>query len=139
MELERVKFVVGQVVYAKIKGYPPWPAYITHFPRAKIARVRYFNSEQWNELSIDKLTSFHAGKSIATRYCGRNPAFTAAYRTMQLTMENKEKQPEAKPAPNIKIKILSKKKLKEMKNEKQKIINDEQKQIPHRLRSGRLY
>lgn len=81
MELERVKFSVGQAVYAKLKGYPPWPAFISHIPKnRKIARVQYFNSGQWNDLSFEKLTPFHAGANIASKYFAKNIAFTKAFR-----------------------------------------------------------
>jgi hypothetical protein len=52
MDCAIIKYTVGQVVYAKLKGYPPWPALITNFPRNGIARVSYFNSTEWFVLSL---------------------------------------------------------------------------------------
>lgn len=49
------KFYVGQAVYAKIKGYPPWPALITQMPTIKKARVQYFNSGQYNDLPVETM------------------------------------------------------------------------------------
>lgn len=93
MELVTLKYTVGQVVYAKIKGYPPWPAIITHIPRDRnIARVQYFNSGQWNELSFTKLTPFHAAQNIVSKYFGKNRPFTKAFQEMQMVMDKAKKE-----------------------------------------------
>lgn len=79
MALAAQQFTVGQAVYAKIKGYPPWPAVITHLPpNRKIARVMYFNSGEVNDLSFKRLTPFHAGIGIVQANIGR-AAFAKAY------------------------------------------------------------
>lgn len=44
MALIERKFVVGQFVYTKIRGYPPWPSCVIDIPNdgKKKAVVRYF-------------------------------------------------------------------------------------------------
>lgn len=45
MEVALRSFFVGQLVYAKIKGHPPWPAVISSIDGSR-AKVFYFN---WNK------------------------------------------------------------------------------------------
>lgn len=48
MAVAERKFEIGQIVYTKIDGYPPWPSCIVDFSEKKgmqIAVVRYFG---WN-------------------------------------------------------------------------------------------
>lgn len=45
MALAERKFKIGQMVYTKIVGYPPWPSCIIAFRNGKkelLATVRYF-------------------------------------------------------------------------------------------------
>lgn len=139
MALVEQKFVAGQVVYAKIKGYPPWPAWITHMPTEKKARVRYFNSGKWNELSIAKLTPFHAGRYIENRYLNRNAGFTKAYHEMLLMMEalqHKNRAEKSEKTAQIVLRQLTPADIIQIKSDlKAKASKKEKKS----LRSGRLY
>lgn len=47
MALSERKFVIGQIVYTKIKGYPPWPSCIINIRDERTSKVvvRYFG---WN-------------------------------------------------------------------------------------------
>lgn len=84
MEIPIQKFYVGQVVFAKLKGYPAWPAVITSLPKGrKIARFVFYNSAKCSELSVEKLTPYHAAGEIIRRYANRNKAFTEALREME--------------------------------------------------------
>lgn len=50
MEVAQREFIVGQVVLAKMKGYPAWPALIVEVQKKnkkKLAQVSYFGSDQW--------------------------------------------------------------------------------------------
>lgn len=141
MDLATVKFIVGQVVYAKIKGFPPWPAIITHIPKNRnVARVQYFNSGQWNELSFQKLTPFHAGKNIVQKYMKKNHPFNKAFREMQAVMEKNKKTENKveKEIPKIILRQLSPAEIKEIQSDlaKSKLTKIERKS---RLRSGRFY
>lgn len=42
MQVAERKFFVGQVVLAKIKGYPPWPGTIVRIVENRLAEVVYF-------------------------------------------------------------------------------------------------
>lgn len=112
MDIAIIKFSVGQIVFAKIKGYPPWPAVITALPKDKnCAKVTYFNSGQCSELSYKKLTPFHAAGSIIERHLNRNKGFTRAYLEMKLVAEKNTKKKPTKRThkqPKIFVKLLSK-------------------------------
>lgn len=138
MALVEQKFVAGQVVYAKIKGYPPWPAIVTHMPTEKKARVQYFNSGQWNEISIAKLTPFHAGRHIENQYLNRNAGFTKAYQEMLLMLKVLQEKAEKKCEKTARIVLhqLTPADIKKIKSDlKAKASKKEKKS----LRSGRLY
>lgn len=141
MDLVVIKFVAGQVVYAKIKGYPPWPAVITHIPKnRKVARVQYFNSGQWKQLSFHKLTPFHAEQNIAAKYLEKNVSFTKAFKEMQMVMEkSKKEETTPKTVPKIILRQLTPADIEKIQCDlkaKRKPTKIEKKS---RLRSGRLY
>lgn len=139
MALVLQKFTVGQVVYAKIKGYPPWPGVITHMPTEKKARVLYFNwNGEHNDLSIKKLTSFHAGRNIEQKYLNRNAQFTKAFHEMLLMVEAPIVEPQQnKKQIRIVLRQLTPADIKQIKSELK--ANTGKKQGKSRLRSGRLY
>lgn len=141
MELELVKFDVGQVVYAKIKGFPPWPSIVTHIPKnRKVARVQYFNSSQWNELSFQKLTPFHAGRIIAQKYLHKNRAFTRAFHEMQMVMEKAKKvENTTREIPKIVLRRLTPIEIKQIQNDLKAKPKPTKKEAQNRLRSGRQY
>lgn len=91
MDLQITKYTVGQVVYAKLKGYPPWPAVITKIVRDGIATVPYFNSTKWNDLSFKKLTPYHAEIMIEKRYLEKNKGFTKAFNEMHFLLGYQKK------------------------------------------------
>lgn len=109
MEIAIQKFNVGQVVFGKTKGYPPWPAVITSLPKGRnIAKIAYFNSGQCSELSVKKLTPYHAATNIIRRYANKNHAFTKALQEMQLVAQKNKKKDTTKKyhvEPRIVIKI----------------------------------
>lgn len=47
MELAVRKFSVGEIVFVKIKGYPPWPSTITQFIKNRVKVVFFGWREQW--------------------------------------------------------------------------------------------
>lgn len=109
MDIATINYIVGQVVFGKLKGYPPWPAVITALPNnKKVARIMYFNSGQYSELSFKKLTPYHSAAAIIQRHLNRNVGFTKAYHEMELVAEaNKRKE-----APDGRIKKKVKKPVK---------------------------
>lgn len=146
MALAVQKFIAGQMVYSKIKGYPPWPSVVTHMPSEKMARVQYFNwNGQWNELSIRKLTPFHAGGYIEKQYLDKNVAFTKAFYEMLAVMEafrkNKMKENEMEEKETKKKKENPRRISPRLKPSEIKEIRSEfkPKGAKSRLRSGRLY
>lgn len=143
MECALIHYEIGQVVYAKLKGYPPWPALITHFPRNGMARVLYFNSPSWSDLSLNKLTPFHAGKHIEERYLRRNKAFSKAFDEMMVVLtiaggeqqKIKPKNPKKnEPKPQILLHRLSEEDIKKIKLDLK--FNGRSKK---KLRNGRCY
>lgn len=152
MECATIQFTVGQLVYAKLKGYPPWPAVITHFPRNRIARVIYFNSKKWlvlhllvkflfhiylifrfrSNLSFKKLTPYHAGKTIEQRYLRRNVGFTKAYNEMKIVLNKNEKNNAYKP--QIKLQRLTAENIIKI-----KLSLKDGNQSKKNLRNGRTY
>lgn len=89
MELTKVKFTVGQLVYGKLKGYPPWPALITKIQK-NIATIVYFNAnQQYSNISFNKLTPYHAGRKIVERYYNRDNKFSKAYDEMEVVWQLK--------------------------------------------------
>lgn len=49
MELAERKFSIGDIVFAKIKGYPPWPSTVTQFIKNRVKIVFFGWREQWQE------------------------------------------------------------------------------------------
>lgn len=137
MDLVKVVFSVGQVVYAKLKGYPPWPAVITFIPKGrKVAKVLYFNSGQCSELSFAKLTPVHAAKNIELKYLNKNIGFTKAFNEMVLVMGQAEKKKEKELRVNLRK--LTPSEIKHIQNglKRKQPTKIEEKR---RLRNGRLY
>lgn len=135
-------FDVGQVVFAKIKGYPPWPAIITYLPTKTKARVLYFNSGKTNDLSFEKLTPFHAGKYIEEKYRNRNVGFTKAFEEMLLIMqvsEKKNKTTKKKEKNNRNVRRLMPTELKRIQSDLKPKKKEVTREAKSRLRSGRLY
>lgn len=58
MELAERKFSLGEIVFAKIKGYPPWPSTITQFIKNNVKVVFFGWREQWFELLNNNLFNF---------------------------------------------------------------------------------
>lgn len=115
MDIAIIKYTVGQIVFGKIKGYPPWPAVITALPKGnKLAKIAYFNSGECSELSFKKITPYHAADKIVERYLNKNQGFTKAYFEMQLVAEKEAKKKTTKPTkqtykqPKLILKLLSK-------------------------------
>lgn len=93
MEIAKIKYTIGQIVFGKIKGYPSWPAVITAFPKGKkVASIIYFNSGETSNLSFEKLTPYHAAGPIVERHLNKNRGFTKAYREMQIVLQNNQKR-----------------------------------------------
>lgn len=91
MELQKLRFTVGQMVYGKLKGYPPWPAVITKIEK-NMAKIVYFNAnKEFSTISFNKLTPFHAGGKIVEKYHDRNLKFTKAYNEMRAMLQIKMK------------------------------------------------
>lgn len=86
MEIVRVKYLVGQAVFAKIKGYPPWPSIITEIPRKGLLKVLYFNSNEYSVLSEKRIKPIQAGDDIVKKYKG-NKAFTKALTEMNAVLK----------------------------------------------------
>lgn len=94
----RVKYLVGQAVFAKIKGYPPWPSIITEIPRNGLVKVLYFNSSEYSVLSEKRIKPIQAGGDIVKKYKG-NKAFTKALAEMNavLKIETPKTTPKKEP------------------------------------------
>lgn len=53
-----IEFKVKEIVWAKIKGYPAWPARIQSFPSAKMASVIWFNDYRTTKIYRTQLFKF---------------------------------------------------------------------------------
>lgn len=53
-----VEFQTGEVVWAKIRGYPHWPAKIKSFPSSKMALVVWFNDYRITKMYRTQLHKF---------------------------------------------------------------------------------
>lgn len=96
MEIAKINYTVGQIVFGKIKGYPPWPAVVTELPKGKnVAKILYFNSGQYSVLSFKKLTPYHAAGFIVERHLDKNRGFTKAYREMEIVAMQSRKEKRA--------------------------------------------
>lgn len=83
MEVAVRSFFVGQLVYAKIKGYPPWPGVISSLDGSR-AKVVYFNwNKRFNWIGFKKLTPVISAKKVRDQYYGRNVKFTGAVDEME--------------------------------------------------------
>lgn len=123
MEIAIQKYTVGQVVFGKLKGYPPWPAVITALPKGRnIASITYFNSGQCSDLSFKKLTPYHAAGNVIHKYANKNKSFTKALQEMELVATKMNKKDEEKKTatkkyrlePRVIIKLLSKAEISEI-------------------------
>lgn len=77
------KFFVGQLVLAKIKGYPPWPGLITEIDRSR-AKVVYFNWQNpYNWIGFKKITLASSAANIIEQHYDRNIAFAGAVNEMR--------------------------------------------------------
>lgn len=123
MEIAIQKYAVGQVVFGKIKGYPPWPAVITALPKGRhIACITYFNSGECSELSFKKLTPYHSAEKVIKKYANKNIGFTKALKEMELVAKKQNKKDEEKKnttkkyrlEPQVIIKLLSKAEISEI-------------------------
>lgn len=54
----KIEFKVGEIVWARIKGYPHWPAKVTSFPSAKMAEVVWMNDYRKTKLYRTQLWKF---------------------------------------------------------------------------------
>lgn len=111
MELEKLRFTVGQLVFGKIKGYPDWPALITEIHK-NTAKIVWFNwNDQTSKISFEKLTPYFAGRRIVNTQYGRNAKFTKACDEMEyvlrLKLEQQKREKESKEIPVIIIHRLS--------------------------------
>lgn len=91
MDIAVIQYTVGQMVFGKLKGYPPWPAVITALKNKNVAKITYFNSGQCSELSFKKLTPYHGAGKIVERYLNKNRGFTKAFQEMELVANSHKK------------------------------------------------
>ena len=113
MELAKLRFSVGQMVYGKLKGYPPWPALITKIEK-NIATIVYFNAnQQYSNISFSKLTPYHAGHKIVDKYYGRDKKFSKAFDEMQLVLDVQLKKKQEEKNTKKKEKMAKEKEMKE--------------------------
>lgn len=88
------KFEVGQMVYTKIVGYPPWPSCIVELTvrdNVQVAVVRYFG---WNSdrsyAPLNKLTPLAAEQPILKKFYSKQKMFTKAVDQMKKIIQNIE-------------------------------------------------
>lgn len=83
MQVATRSFFVGQLVFAKIKGYPPWPSVISEI-NGNCAKVVYFNwNKQFNWVGFKKLIPATSAKEIVDKYYGKNIRFSGAINEME--------------------------------------------------------
>lgn len=58
MQVAVIDFKLEDIVWAKIKGYPPWPAKIVLFPTAKTAMLLWFNDYRKTKVFRTQLFKF---------------------------------------------------------------------------------
>lgn len=113
MELQKIGFSVGQLVYGKVKGYAPWPAVITKIDR-NIATIVYFAANQkFSNLALKNLTPYHAGRKIVAKYYGHNMKFSRAFDEADVVWQAKLKQEEELKQKEL-IEMKKKKKMDEL-------------------------
>lgn len=54
----KVQFKVGEIVWARIKGFPAWPAKVIAFPSNKMALVTWFNDYRKTKLYRTQMFKF---------------------------------------------------------------------------------
>lgn len=120
MEVAIRKFSVGQCVYARVKGHPPWPGIITEMKKNKV-KVVYFNwRNEFNWLGLKKITPIGLAANVIEANYERNVKFKGAVDEMNLVIGaiiNQRKKPsdtrsdfqEKNPVkPIIYLKLLTK-------------------------------
>lgn len=101
-----VQFFVGQLVYAKVKGYPAWPAFISEIDRNR-AKVIYFNwQNECNWLGFAKLMPMSAAREIVERHYDKNVKFRGAVDEMQRIMTSVTIDRGKKPITAKTVKLL---------------------------------
>lgn len=53
-----IDFQIGEIIWAKLKGYPHWPAKIKSFPNSKMAVVVWFNDYRVTKMYKAQLYKF---------------------------------------------------------------------------------
>lgn len=56
--IEKITFSIGEIVWAKIRGFKTWPAKIRSFPSNKMAEVIWFNDYRRTKLYRSQLFKF---------------------------------------------------------------------------------
>lgn len=78
MALVKHQFEIGQIVYAKQKGYPPWPSMVAEKKNNTYKVVFFGWNQQWVYINGSNITNCaHAG-GIIQKYFDKNKKFTAA-------------------------------------------------------------
>lgn len=54
----QIEFKIGEIVWARIKGFPAWPARIKSFPSNKMAVVYWFNDYRITKLYRTQMYKF---------------------------------------------------------------------------------
>lgn len=85
MEVENLKFSIGQLVFAKVNGYFQKLAVVLEILK-NTSKVVFFNSTQHSVLGFKKLTNIMHGDAIVSRYVNKNIGFTKAYHEMMLVL-----------------------------------------------------
>lgn len=64
--VKKYAFSLGEIVYAKVSGYSPWPAFVKEifFQRKKIFLVEFFGDTTESFVSEDALTKFYGNDAI---------------------------------------------------------------------------
>lgn len=132
MELQKIKFKVGMTVFAKIKGYAPWPSFILEIKNST-AKVSFFNSNQHAFVGFRKLTLISESEPILKRYLNKNKEFTKAYNELLLVVKSKQKNSHIQYA-SLKIRLLNSDEIAEI-QKKLKMSG----QSKRKLRNGRSY
>lgn len=84
MELSVRRFFIGQLVFAKIKGYPPWPGLIIEIDKCR-AKAVYFNwRNQYNWIGFEKITPAASAAAIVAQHYSTNIQFRRAVDELNL-------------------------------------------------------
>lgn len=85
LQIAVVHFKVGEIVWAKIKGSPAWPAKILSFPSNKMALVEWFNDYRKTKIYRTQMHKFlvnfdrfaeHFDKSVGLHTAAREALHT---------------------------------------------------------------